>query len=578
MQIAAVLLRQPDGEENAMKSAEDRMAAIRKLYAQLPGENNKYEVHQEERMLPVSDGVHLRTQFWFPENRTSFPCVVTRSCYPHQEVEFAVHGEEYARRGFGFVVQWCRGTNGSEGKWEPNTYERQDGLDTMNYLAALPQVKTIGYWGNSYLASTGWCMADAVPEKVKSMYLGVYGTDRYTSVYQDGLFRQDIFTWWSMTNAGKKVQADYLESCRYRPQMEVDEALWGVHLDWYRNWIGNTDRDSTYWSQEGFWKMLSEIPEKIRIPIFIRDGWYDHHLGSAMVSWNRLSKEAAAHSTLQLGPWRHEYDYALDGQNTENLRDDSVESPLRWFTETLEKEELPERSCELYVIGADRWIRQKELPEKGETETLYLDAALFHEGSAVLSKETASPRQVTYLYDPENPVMSHGTESCFKSKREIGSLWQPECGYRPDVLSFVSQVYEEPIGIVGNIEVILFVSSDAEDTAFTAKIMEVFEDGSCVNIRGNITTLAYRNGAGTRKTYIPGEVKEIHLTMWPIAWKTHRNSRIRVDISSSDFPQYAVHSNYPGVWSEQEKTKCAHQTIYTGEGTASRVVLPLMKV
>ena len=96
----------------------------------------------------------------------------------------------------------------------------------MQYLSDRPEVKNIGYWGNSYLASTGWCMADVVPEKVKSMYLGVYGTDRYTSVYQDGLFRQDIFTWWSMTNAGKKVDADYLESCRYRPQMEVDEALW----------------------------------------------------------------------------------------------------------------------------------------------------------------------------------------------------------------------------------------------------------------------------------------------------------------------------------------------------------------
>ena len=381
-----------------------------------------------------------------------------------------------------------------------------------------------------------------------------------------------------MTNAGKKVQADYLESCRYRPQMEVDEALWGVHLDWYRDWIGNTDRDSLYWSREGFWKMLSEIPEKLRIPVFIRDGWYDHHLGSAIVSWNRLSAKAAAHSTLQLGPWRHEYDYVLDGQNTENLRDDSVESPLRWFEETLEKEKLPERGCELYEIGADRWIRQTELPERGETEILYLDAAQFHEGAAALSKKTAAPQKVTYLYDPENPVMSHGTESCFKSKREIGSLWQPKCGYRPDVLSFVSQIYEDPIEIVGNIEVVLFVSSDAEDTSFTAKIMEVFEDGSCVNIRGNITTLAYRNGAGSRKTYTPGEVEEIHLTMWPIAWKTHGNSRIRVDISSSDFPQYAVHSNYPGVWSEQEKTKCAHQTIYTGEGTASRVMLPLLVV
>ena len=557
-----------------MKSERERIDAIRRLFAQLPTEDQVYRFWSEEFMLPV-EGAKLRTCGWFPETEEPVPVIVTRSCYPHQEAEFRVYGEEYAKRGFGFVVQWCRGTNGSGGSWEPNTWERQDGLGLMQYLSDRREVKNIGYWGNSYLASTGWCMADAVPEKVRSMYLGVYGTNRYTSVYQDGLFRQDIFTWWSMTNAGKKVEADYLESCRYRPQMEVDEALWGVKLPWYRDWIGNTDRDSEYWSQAGFWKMMQEIPGQLKIPVFIRDGWYDHHLGSAVVTWKSLSEQAGAHSTLQLGPWRHEYDYALDGQSTEHLEDDSVSSVYQWFTKTLKKEQLPKRQCQLYVVGADRWITMEDLPEKRQTENLYLDAGSFTDGAAALTQKPGKEAKATYTYDPEDPVMSHGTESCFKSKREIGSLWQPECGYRPDVLSFRSQAYEQPLEMAGCIEVILYVSSDAEDTAFTAKIMEEFEDVRTVNIRSMITTLAYRNGAASRQTYTPGTVEEIHLHMWPIAWKTHPNSRIRVDISSSDFPQYAVHSNYSGIWSVQKRTKCAQQVIYTGMGRESRVILPV---
>ena len=218
----------------------------------------------------------------------------------------------------------------------------------------------------------------------------------------------------------------------------------------------------------------------------------------------------------------------------------------------------------------------EDLPRSGgRSAVLHLDARQTEHNTGQLRAGAEAEGEVSYIYDPADPVPSHGAESCFKQIREIGSLYQPECGYRKDVVSFVSGVYEKPLCILGSMEVRLFVSSDAEDTAFTAKIMEVFADGRCVNIRGSITTLAYRNGSAVRQTYEPGRVEEICIVMWPIAWQTHPGSRIRVDISSSDFPQYAAHSNYPGVWSLQEKTKPALQTVYTGDRYDSRVILPL---
>lgn len=560
-----------------MRNEDKRINRLRLLYRKLPCQISAREIDRQEFMLKMSDGVHLRTVCFVPKGAERYPVVVTRSCYPAQEKELEVHGEEYAQRGFGFVVQWCRGINGSEGVWEPNTYERKDGLDTMSWLEAQDNIMNIGYWGDSYLASAGWCMADAVPEKVKSMYLGVYGTDRYTSVYQDGLFRQDIFTWWSMDNAGIPVTADYLESCKFRPQIKVDESLWGKQLDWYRAWISNTDRDSKYWSGQGFWKMMSEIPGKIKIPVFIREGWYDHHLGSAMVTWERLSSESKEKSTLQIGPWRHSYDYVLDGQSTQNLEDDSVSSPFHWFEETLREESRLQQRCQFYVIGADCWKTLRDIPLEGHTKIVFhMDVLNIKNGTGQLEKAENHKGQYSYVYDPGNPVPSHGSESCFKSVEEIGSLFQPECGYRKDVVSFVSKPLEKRMDICGKMEVRLYVSSDAEDTSFTAKVMEIFPDGRCVNLRGSITTLAYRNNSPNRQTYISGEVVSITIKMWPIAWRMKERSRIRIDISSSDFPQYAIHTNYPGIWSQQEKTKCALQTIYTGTGQDSCLIIPTM--
>lgn len=124
--------------------------------------------------------------------------ILQRSPYVHLMDMYLLHGKNLAQRGFIYILQFCRGTGQSEGEWEPNVNERQDGLDTLNWLQNEPWVKNIGYWGNSYLALTGWCMADAVPSKVKGMYLSVYGTDRFTSAYSKGMFRHDVLTSWAM--------------------------------------------------------------------------------------------------------------------------------------------------------------------------------------------------------------------------------------------------------------------------------------------------------------------------------------------------------------------------------------------
>lgn len=531
-----------------------------------------------EFMMEMDDGVKLRTMFWKPAGKNPYPLILLRSCYPNQEPILVIKAEEICRRGFGVMLQWCRGTGGSEGEWEPNIYDRADGLAAMRWLQNDPEVESIGYWGDSYLAYTGWCMADAVPDKCKTMYLGVYGCDRHVSAYQDGLFRQDILTGWAMGNAGVPVNADYMASCRYRPQVGVDEALWGVKLPWYRDWITNTDRDCEYWSQ-GLWQKLKETPSEMKIPVFIRDGWYDHHLGSAIATYRYLSKESRAHTTLQLGPWNHMYGCALTGQKFDNLKDDSVESPMVWFKRILLDKESPAPEVQTYVCGKDEWESWDRFPVPvSEEKTFYLDVSgSKKEDAYALTPGNSGDASVSYDYDPENPVISYGAESLFTSRAYVGSLRQPPCSWRGDVVSFLSPVFTEDTEIGGSIKVRLYVSSDAPDTAFSAKIMEVFPDGSAYNIRGSITTLAYRGHSQHRQSYTPGEIVEADIDCWEISWLVKAGSRLRVDISSSDFPQYAVHPNKEGAWSLHEKTAVARQTIYTGEKYPSALILPIVK-
>ena len=111
----------------------------------------------------------------------------------------------------------------------------------------------------------------------------------------------------------------------------------------------------------------------------------------------------------------------------------------------------------------------------------------------------------------------------------------------------------------------------------TVKVSEERADGTTYNIRTGIATLAYRdNKLGSRQTYTPGEIVEVTVEMLPIVWELQPGSRIRVDISSSDFPQYSIHSNYPGVWSEQTKTRVANQKVHVGKKHPTRVILPIL--
>jgi putative CocE/NonD family hydrolase len=530
----------------------------------------------EEILLPCEDGVRLRTVVYRPETDGAVPVVVMRSCYIQADHIYRARAEEFCARGMAFVYQYCRGTGGSEGVWEPNVHERSDGMCFLNWLSDQSWAGNIGYLGCSYLAFTGWVLADIAPEKVKTFYLTHYGTFRHVSAYRDGLFRQDVLTSWAMENAGFPVTADYIASARYMPQVEVDEAMWGGRLDWYRKWITSTDPQDPYWNTD-LWGMMKAIPTRVDRPVFIGEGWYDHHFASAIETYRALPDATKRMSVLRIGAWNHSFEVVVDGHaaNGRHFENNDELQAFDWFERILCRGLLPEGRVEAYVIGEDRWMTTSDtsLTSSGELR-LYLGARDENGvGTLSLSPE-AQPGEIKYDYDPQNPVMTHGAESLLHSKEHQGSLLQPDVDPREDVISFVSEPLQADLPIYGNVRLCLSVASDAEDTAFTFKLMEVMPDGKAYHIRNGITTLGYRNGAPRRVEYRPGERVDITVDSWNIAWTIPKGSRIRLDVASSNFPEYAIHSNHAGIWSLQKDTKVAEQTLFLGGRDGSYIVFP----
>lgn len=156
----------------------------------------------------------------------------------------------------------------------------------------------------------------------------------------------------AMENAGYPVNADYIASCRFQPHVEVDEKLWGKRLDWYRKWVTGTNESDAYWNT-GLWGLLKEIPSRVKVPVYIGEGWYDHHLGSAIETYRRLSDECKKKSRFLIGAWDHNFNVAVEGHQGEHFENDDILRAFYWFYQLLVEEKEPQGSVDTYIIGDD---------------------------------------------------------------------------------------------------------------------------------------------------------------------------------------------------------------------------------
>ena len=549
-------------------------------------------VYFEEMVPSGEDGIRLLTRIYLPEGDGPFPVVVTRTPYVWGTGDYIEAGREYARRGIGYIQQDCRGKGGSEGFFSPNVNERADGIALYEWLAEQPWCGDIGIFGSSYTALTGWLVGDSIPDKVKGMYLSHYGVDRHISCFRSGLFREDIMSGWAIDNAeediikperkpGQAPGENYYDFYLYRPQVEADVNVLGQKLQYYRDWITHTDYTDPYWNT-GVWADLKRIPYVIDVPLTIVAGQFDHHEEGTVLGYERLRPEIKARSRLILGSWNHSFQVTPTHVPTANAMEFDINADqFEWFYSLLVKKEEPRGEVRVYNIEADEWVNLDSWPiETASDRTMYLSSETVGDRWNVLALNTSEPQasSVSYVYDPENPVYAEGGETLFTSSGRRGSLRQSPAGYRDDILSFVSEPLEEDMTIAGNVKVYLKVRTDVDDTAFAFTLSEVTPDGEAYNMRTSIATLGYRDGLlEPRVEYRRGSTVVLEIEALPIMWTVKAGNSLRLDIKSSQFPEYAVHSNTAGVWAEQARTVVARQTVFVGGEDGSRVVFPVLK-
>ncbi len=252
---------------------------------------------------------------------------------------------------------------------------------------------------------------------------------------------------------------------------------------------------------------------------------------------------------------------------------------------------------EYYTIGADRWSSGSEWPPaEAEPWPLYLASegsanSLFGDGRLVAalpsvrkteaSTSDGSPSSApsdTFLYDPMNPVPALGGGVCCNQGAALGGSYdQRAIEARADVLVYTSEPLKEAVEVTGSVRPILFVSSDAKDTDFTVKLVDVWPGGLAYNVDDTILRTRYRNGYDEPVFLEPGEVAELRPTPMSTSWVFRKGHRIRVEISSSKFPQYMRNLNTGGNnWDETEGV-VARNVVHHTEQHPSRILLPVIR-
>lgn len=542
--------------------------------------------------VKMRDEVSLVTKVYFPNGDGPWPAILIRYPYPSNEPIYYAAYSHFVEHGYVLIMQSARGTGESEGKWEPFFNERNDGIDTANWLVKQKwQNGNIGMFGSSYLSFCQWMILDSLPSEVKTLVIDCFGTERYEQIYMNGMFRHDIYTSWAYGNSGLNPKEHpgelYQKGIYMRPHIDADKELFGGEIPFYREYVSNVESSSEYWTNSP-WATLKEIPSKIKVPMLLIDGWFDHHLDGLVKGYLNLSEDVKSKSRLIIGPWDHMGNSPgeLEYPNNETIGFLKVKAGLEWFDYMLKGKHYKDKvgSIDAYVVGKGQWETLETWPPKSEIQTMYFEKSEEkYKGGPLSENKPSNVEKLEYKYDPDKYIMTNGGTALLAwitpgyGDTKQGARLQEEPGYREDVLTFISEEFSEDKKIVGNIKVKLKVSTDAEDTAFAAKVMVVLPDGRSFNICDGISSLIYRNKTEHALKYVPNEIVEVQIEMWPVSWCISKGAKLRVDISSSNFPAYNNHTNIKGNWAKQNETFVANQTVYVGNVNSSSIELPIIE-
>ena len=291
--------------------------------------------------------------------------------------------------------------------------------------------------------------------------------------------------------------------------------------------------------------------EKITIPVHTFGGWFDIFSQGTLRGYVGMSQKGATEqarrlSHLVIGPWGHgpsQKTGALDFGADANV--DALAIQLRWydyFLKNIDDGFASEPPVKLFVMGRNEWVYEREYPLAGRPTVRCISRAgapptaiAATAGSPGTSRRDASPSD-RYRYDPGDPVPSVGGNNCCGTPTSAGPQDQRSIESRRDILVYTSDILGEEIEVTGPVKVVLHASSDAVDTDFVAKLVDVHPDGASYNMAEGIVRARYRDGLGAARLLKPGEVHRFEIDLVGTSVAFRKGHRIRVHVTQQPLP------------------------------------------
>ncbi|WP_077328580.1 CocE/NonD family hydrolase [Virgibacillus siamensis] len=562
----------------------------------------------------LRDGTVLYADIYRPGDEGTYPVLLTRLPYG-KDLPFYSHRyldtNRLVQNGYVVIIQDVRGRFESEGNFIPFINEAKDGYDTVEWAASLPYSSgKVGMFGLSYYGFTQLAAAAENPPHLKAIFPSQSLNDpRRGNMYHSGAYGLGTSETWALEsivpdmlkrkygNDTEKYRemmlktADYMnhihEWYHYKPINEWPPLKELRTADYFFTFL-DLELNDSYWEQASVYNRY----EKMNVPAYHVAGWYDSLLQSTLDNYVEMNKQNNQQQKLIIGPWAHGDFKSVIGERNFgvhasedwiDLKNDLTGLHIDWFNHWLKDEQsdfLQESPVKLFVMGSNEWRNEQEWPL---ARTQYTPFYLHSRGQANRSSSDGTlsftkPEDESfdsYIHNPENPVPTVGGGTLYDGVQTTGPHHQGKIEDRDDVLIYTSKKLEVPVEVTGPINMKLWASTDAPDTDFTAKLVDVFPDGTAINLTDGIVRARYRNGY-TPEPDLSGEIVKYEIDLWATSNVFLPGHQIRIEIASSNFPRFDVNPNTGKTARESTKTKLAQQTIYHNTKYPSHIVLPII--
>jgi putative CocE/NonD family hydrolase len=588
---------------------------------------------RQDQVITMRDGTKLAADVYLPATGATavpgrHPTLLCRTPYDKRRPADADVAKWFAARGYAVVVNDCRGRFGSEGRWRMLLDDPADGADVVKWIDEQPwSTGKVGTFGTSYVGGTQHALACANPIGLACMIpVDAVANAGVAGIRHSGAFELRFFNW-AFLHGGPNSRAA-LANPALRLALAREVTLVPQHLGrlpfrpgttplkhvpeteaWLTEVMRHSDNDA-FWKQPGY-SVVDNVSKYADVPVYHVTGWYDSWCRQTVLSWQALSKTKKAPQRLIVGPWTHGAQtrpFAGEVEFPPEAALDFNEWRLRWFdrwVRGVENGVENEGPVRIFVMGrgdgrrskngrlrhGGTWREEKAFPlERTQFTPYYLDA----DGTLGPTKP-AKAISIMYRFDPADPVPSIGGNiSSFAGILEPGGFDQrcrKETAFakdelplsqRRDVLVFQTEPLAEDVEVTGPIAVNLFVSSTAVDTDFTAKLIDVYPPnpdyplGFDLNIGDSIVRMRYRDSLEKAELMKPGEIYKATIHLYPTSNVFAKGHRIRIDVSSSNFPRFDVNPNTGEPLQQHRRLAVADNTVYLGGDRTSHVVLPVV--